>query len=267
MALTFAKLSSTEGLTQLNAYLAARVYVFGLEPTTQDADLFAMIGNAPCAKTYPNVARYYAHIGSFADKSKFVALAGLSVSDAPVAAAAASKGDDDDSDEGLGGMLDDSDSDDEDPAAAAAAAKAAAQAAAQKKKKGKKRRPPERSEIILDIKPFDDQTDLDALAKKIKAMTIESLRHDEFPGPNEDGETWDWLEKEAQKVDERITLTTGHHWGEKHHLEEVGYGIKKLRMQCVVQNEIVGSDLLIELIQEKYPEEVQSVDVVAFQKM
>merc|ERR1719473_1108940 len=113
MALNFAKLSSKAGLTQLNTYLASRVYVFGLEPTTQDADLFALIGKAPDATAYPNVARYYAHIESFgAGKASFAKLEGLTVSDAP--------------------------------AAAAAAMKAKAEAAAKAKKKGKKRRPPER---------------------------------------------------------------------------------------------------------------------------
>merc|ERR1712151_488408 len=135
------------------------------------------------------------------------------------------------------------------------------------KKKGKKRRPPERSEIILDVKPFDDQTDLEALAAKIKATKLTDLRDKEYPGPNEDGETWADLEKCAQEVDERITLESGHKWGEQHHLEEMAYGIKKLRMQCVVQNELVGSDLLISLITETWPDEVQSVDVAGFQKM
>merc|ERR1712066_1120295 len=105
----------------------------------------------------------------------------------------------------------------------AAQMKAKAEADAKKKKKGKKRRPPERSEIILDVKPFDDQTDLDALVAKIKATHLEDLRDKEFPGPNEDGDTWDFLEKEAQKVDERITLATAHKWGENHHLEEMAF--------------------------------------------
>jgi len=270
MALNFDKLSSKAGLTQLNTYLASRVYVFGLEPTAQDATLFGLIGSAPDAAAYPNVARYYAHIESFgADKSKFVALEGLTVSDTPVAPAAGGKKDDDSEDEGLGGLLDSDDDsdDDEDPAAVAAAMKAKAEAAAKAKKKGKKRRAPERSEIILDVKPFDDQTDLEALAAKIKALTLVTLKDEEYPGPNEDGETWADLEKQAQEVDERITLETGHHWGQNHQLEEIGYGIKKLRVQCIVQNELVGSDLLIELIMAKFADDVQSVDVAAFQKV
>merc|ERR1711981_725541 len=143
-------------------------------------------------------------------------------------------------------------------------------AAADKKaaaKKGKRRRPPERSEIILDVKPFDDQTDLEALAKKIKGTHLEDLRDKEYPGPNEDGDTWGFPEAEAQKVDERITLASGHKWGENHHLEEMAFGIKKLRLQCVVQNEMIGSDLLVDLITETWPDEVQSVDIASFQKM
>merc|ERR1712037_202758 len=135
------------------------------------------------------------------------------------------------------------------------------------KAKHGKRRPPERSEIILDVKPFDDQTDLEALAKKIKGTHLEDLRDKEHPGPNEDGDTWSDLEKAAQEIDERITLESGHKWGENHQLEEMAFGIKKLRLQCVVQNELVGSDLLADLIKEAWPDEVQSVDIAAFQKM
>merc|ERR1712150_201221 len=151
--------------------------------------------------------------------------------------------------------------------AIAAMKKAAEEKKLAAKKKQKKRRPPERSEIILDVKPFDDQTDLEALAVKIKGTHLEDLRDKEYPGPNEDGDTWAFLEEEAQKVDERITLATAHKWGENHHLEEMAYGKKKLRLQCVVQNELVGSDLLVALITETWPDEVQSVDIAAFQKM
>merc|ERR1712224_113729 len=162
---------------------------------------------------------------------------------------------------------DDDDSDDDELAKMQQKAKEAAAAKAAQKKKSKKRRPPERSEIILDVKPYDSETDLEALAKKIKGTTLESLRNKEYPGPNEDGDTWEYLEKQAQEVDERITLESGHKWGENHHLEEVAFGIKKLRLQCVVQNELVGSDLLIALIEETWPDEVQSVDIASFQKM
>merc|ERR1712032_1079098 len=197
------------------------------------------IGAAP-KSGFANVTRYYNHIQTFnADAQyKFPTIDGLTVSDTPVVAAKAeAKADDSDSDD-LGGMLDsDSDDDSDSVDIAAQIAKKNAEKKAATKKNQKKRRPPERSEIILDVKPFDDQTDLEELAKKIKGTTLESLR-----------------EKEAQKVDERITLASGHKWGENHQLEEMAFGIKKLRLQCVVMNELVGSDLLVDLIQESFPD-------------
>merc|ERR1711871_901956 len=54
----------------------------------------------------------------------------------------------------------------------AAAAKAAAEAAKAKKKKEK---PPEMSLIIFEVKPLDDTTDLDALAKRIFACERDGL--------------------------------------------------------------------------------------------
>merc|ERR1719183_3116131 len=91
MSLVFADLTSAEGLTQVNAYLASRSYVFGLEPTTQDADLLKALGSAPDAAQYPHAARYYSHISSFGPDAKFAALAGLTVGVGSVAAPAAKK--------------------------------------------------------------------------------------------------------------------------------------------------------------------------------
>merc|ERR1712083_1165544 len=61
--------------------------------------------------------------------------------------------------------------DDDDDGAAAAAAAAAAKA----KAKGKKVKPPEMSLIIFEVKPLDDQTNLDDLAKRIFATKKEGL--------------------------------------------------------------------------------------------
>lgn len=46
----------------------------------------------------------------------------------------------------------------------------------------------------------------------------------------------------------------------------VGFGIHKLQIMCVVEDEKVSVDLLIEEIQ-KFEELVQSVDIVAFNKI
>ena len=79
----------------------------------------------------------------------------------PAAAAAkpAKKADDD-----MDDLFGDDDEDD------AEANKAAVAAAAAKGKKGKKEKPPEMSLIIFEVKPLDDTTSLDEMAKRIFAM-------------------------------------------------------------------------------------------------
>ena len=46
----------------------------------------------------------------------------------------------------------------------------------------------------------------------------------------------------------------------------VGYGIRKLQIMCVVEDEKVSVDLLVEKIQE-FDAFVQSVDIAAFNKI
>lgn len=46
----------------------------------------------------------------------------------------------------------------------------------------------------------------------------------------------------------------------------VGYGIKKLQIACVVEDDKVGTDQLEELI-TAFEDHIQSVDVAAFNKI
>lgn len=54
-------------------------------------------------------------------------------------------------------------------------------------------------------------------------------------------------------------------WGASK-LVPVGYGINKLQIMCVVEDEKVSVDLLTEKIQE-FEDYVQSVDIAAFNKI
>lgn len=49
-------------------------------------------------------------------------------------------------------------------------------------------------------------------------------------------------------------------------LVPVGYGINKLQIMCVIEDEKVSVDLLIEQIQE-FEDLVQSVDIASFNKI
>jgi len=98
-------------------------------------------------------------------------------------------------------------SDDEEDVAAAAALqeKIAAEKAARKAGKGKG----ERSLIVLEVKPFDAETDLVKMAKGIKTIEHEGIQN----------------------------------WGQEHKLIPVAFGIKKLAISAVVYDNLMVSFL------------------------
>ncbi|XP_062843767.1 eukaryotic translation elongation factor 1 delta a (guanine nucleotide exchange protein) isoform X2 [Trichomycterus rosablanca] len=97
-------------------------------------------------------------------------------------------------------------------------------------KKSKKPALIAKSSIILDVKPWDDETDMAKLEECVRSVQTDGLL-----------------------------------WGASK-LVPVGYGIKKLQINCVVEDDKVGVDLLEEEI-TKFEDYVQSVDVAAFNKI
>ncbi|XP_024134992.1 eukaryotic translation elongation factor 1 delta b (guanine nucleotide exchange protein) isoform X2 [Oryzias melastigma] len=97
-------------------------------------------------------------------------------------------------------------------------------------KKAKKPAIIAKSSILLDVKPWDDETDMKKLEECVRSVQADGLL-----------------------------------WGASK-LVPVGYGIKKLQISCVVEDDKVGTDLLEEEI-TKFEDFVQSVDVAAFNKI
>ncbi|XP_036438161.1 elongation factor 1-delta-like isoform X2 [Colossoma macropomum] len=97
-------------------------------------------------------------------------------------------------------------------------------------KKAKKPALIAKSSILLDVKPWDDETDMAKLEECVRSVQVDGLL-----------------------------------WGASK-LVPVGYGIKKLQINCVVEDDKVGTDLLEEEI-TKFEDYVQSVDVAAFNKI
>jgi elongation factor 1-beta len=114
-------------------------------------------------------------------------------------------------------------------AAKALQAKIDAEKAAKKAGKGKG----ERSLIVLDIKPFDAETDLQALAKSIKTIEHEGIQN----------------------------------WGLEHKLEPMAFGVCKLVISVVVYDDLMDVDTLSDMINEKHEDDVQSIDVNAMSKV
>jgi elongation factor 1-delta len=97
-------------------------------------------------------------------------------------------------------------------------------------KKAKKPGPIAKSSVVLDVKPWDDETDLKEMEKVVRSIQMDGLV-----------------------------------WGASK-FQPIAYNIKKLQIVCVVEDEKVGIEDLSEKIQE-FEDYVQSVDIAAFNKI
>uniref|UniRef100_A0A1E1X3H2 Putative elongation factor 1 beta/delta chain n=1 Tax=Amblyomma aureolatum TaxID=187763 RepID=A0A1E1X3H2_9ACAR len=212
--MAFGDLKTDTGVTKLNEHLALRSYIEGYQPSQADATAYGSLSGAPSAEKFPHAARWSRHIGSYSasERSAFPGQKG-----GPAKAPAAA---DDDVD--LFG------SDDEVDEEAEKARQERVKAYAEKK--AKKPGVIAKSSVVLDVKPWDDETDMKELERLVRTVTCD-----------------------------------GHVWGTSK-LVPLAYGIHKLQIVCVVEDEKVSIDWLIEEI-ENFKDHVQSVDIAAFQKI
>lgn len=230
-------LQTEKGVKDLDAYLVDRSYIEGYQPSQVDVAVFEQLSGAPNEST-PNALRWYNHIKSYSndERKKFSGEkkvpTSLSASSSPAPAKTApaeptkqqakpaSGGGDDD--------LDLFGSDEEEDAEAARVREERLKAYAEKK--SKKAAVIAKSSIVLDVKPWDDETDMKQMEEKVRTITMDGLV-----------------------------------WGASK-LVAVGYGINKLQIMCVVEDEKVSVDDLVEEIQN-FEDYVQSVDIAAFNKI
>jgi len=193
---------------------------FSYSPSKADLSVFDALGKAPSAE-YVHVARWYRHIASY-DAKERAAWGGSPLPQVaggkPTVAAAQ---DDDDDDVDLFG----SDEEDED-AARIREERLAAYAA----KKSKKPALIAKSSVVLDVKPWDDETDMKEMERLVRTVQMDGLL-----------------------------------WGASK-LVPVGYGINKLQIICVIEDDKVSTEVLTENIQE-FEDFVQSVDIASFNKI
>ncbi|KAJ1369295.1 Elongation factor 1-delta [Parelaphostrongylus tenuis] len=98
-------------------------------------------------------------------------------------------------------------------------------------KKSKKPGPIAKSSVIFDVKPWDDETNLEEMENLVRGIEMDGLV-----------------------------------WGGGK-LIPVGYGIKKLQIISVIEDDKVSVDDLVEKITGDFESHVQSVDIVAFNKI
>lgn len=237
---SFTNLQQASGLQALNTHLASRSYVEGFTPSQADASLLPQVSSSVDSSKFPHIARWLHHIQAFPpqQRSKWPGQAaaassssGAKAASSPVKVAAKKPAADDDDDDFLGGLSSDDDEEDEADAIARRIAmkKDEEEAAARAEKARALGKKAAKSTLILDIKPEDDETDLDDLEKRIRAITMEGLL-----------------------------------WGQCQRIP-IAFGIKKLRMLSVVVDDLVSTDALQEQIDEM--DGVQSSDIHAFNKI
>ncbi|KAK6925516.1 Translation elongation factor EF1B, beta/delta subunit, guanine nucleotide exchange domain [Dillenia turbinata] len=224
MAVTFSDLHIESGLKSLDEFLDGKTYISGDQLTKDDIKVYAAVLEKP-GDSFPNASQWY-HLVSSKLASSFPGTAvgvrvggkGSPVDTAPATASKDAAGDDDDDLDLFG--------DETEEEKKAAEEREAAKKSVKKKESGK-------SSVLLDVKPWDDETDM----KKLE----EAVRSVEMPGLL---------------------------WGASK-LVAVGYGIKKLQIMMTIVDDLVSVDTLIEehLTVEPINEYVQSCDIVAFNKI
>ncbi|KAI1434580.1 hypothetical protein GGR50DRAFT_687539 [Xylaria sp. CBS 124048] len=229
----FLDLLTDSGLTLLTGWLATRSYIVGQSPSQADVAVFKAIKSAPDSAKYPHAARWYKHIASFEDE--FATLPGdasksytaygpgeTEATEATEKAPAAEEGADEDDVDLFG-------SDDEEEDAEAVRIREE-RLAAYREKKAAKPKIAAKSVVTLDVKPWDDETDMAALEASVRSI-------------EKDGLVWG-----ASK------------------LVPVGFGIKKLQINLVIEDEKISLSDLEEEIQG-FEDYVQSTDIAAMQKL
>ncbi|EGD91730.1 elongation factor 1-beta [Trichophyton mentagrophytes] len=225
----FADFSTDSGLAIADSFFSRRTYVEGYEPTQADVVTFKAFKSEPDASKYPHVARWYKHAASFesefatlpGDASKEYTAYGPENSELPINTKEEAPAAEDEDD------IDLFDSEDEDPEVVAERER---NLAAYRAKKASKPKPIAKSIVTLDVKPWDDETNLTELEAHVRSI-------------EKDGLVWS---------------------GSK--LVPVGFGIKKLQINLVIEDEKISlSDLQEEI--EGFEDHVQSTDVAAMQKL
>eukprot|EP00244_Chara_vulgaris_P010657 TRINITY_DN497_c0_g1_i2.p1 TRINITY_DN497_c0_g1~~TRINITY_DN497_c0_g1_i2.p1 ORF type:complete len:237 (-),score=79.69 TRINITY_DN497_c0_g1_i2:776-1486(-) len=234
-AVAFENLSSSAGLKALDDYLLTRSYITGSQASRDDLAVYLALSSAP-SKEYVNAARWYTHITALLKKTFPGQAEGVSISGEVAAVSApapqtpetdaAEKDDEDEDDDDEMDLFGEETESEKD---------AREKREAQLQESGKKAKAGGggKSSIVLDVKPWDDETDMKKLEAAVRAVAMPGLL-----------------------------------WGASK-LAPVGYGINKLQIMMTIDDDLVSVDQLIEdhLQEGEAAEFIQSVDIVAFNKI
>jgi len=226
----FLDLVNESGLTTLNNWLKTRSYITGPTPSQADVVTFKALKGQPAVENHPHAYRWYNHILSY--ESDFSTLPGdpskpFTTYGPEQSTVTVNPKNAPETEDDDEVDLFGSDEEEEDPEVVAEREKRLAE---YKKKKEGKTKPAAKSIVTLDVKPWDDETSMEELVKGVLAIEMDGLV-----------------------------------WG-AHSLKAVGFGIKKMQVNLVIEDDKVSLDELQGKIEED-EDHVQSTDVVAMQKL
>merc|ERR1711978_157605 len=161
----FGDLKSAAGVKALNEFLAEHSYIEGFVPSQADTAVFEALAGAPKSDTL-HALRWSNHIKSFAAGMKQFPKAEKDASSYVSGAAAAADDDDDDVD--LFGS--DEEEDDEEKKRITEE-----RLKAYNEKKAKKPKVIAKTSVLFDVKPWDDETDMEAMKEACKSIEMDGL--------------------------------------------------------------------------------------------
>merc|ERR1711970_134098 len=146
----FGDLKSAAGVKALNEFLAEHSYIEGYVPSQADTAVYEALAGAPKADT-PHALRWYNHIKSFGAGMKQFAKASKNAADYTTGAAAAAASNDEEESEEKKRITEE-------------------RLKAYAEKKSKKPALIAKTSVLFDVKPWDDETDMDEMLKSCKTI-------------------------------------------------------------------------------------------------
>ena len=207
----FGDLKSTVGVKALNEFLAEHSYIGGYVPSQDDTAVYEALDKSPKSNT-AHALRWYNHIKSFGASMKQFAKASKSAAENTTGGGTLN-------DDDLFGS-DDNEESEEKKRITEKRLKAYAE------KKSKKQPLNDKTSCLFDIKPLDEETDMDKILELCKTIEMDGLL-----------------------------------WGDSK-LVPIGNGIKKLQLLCVIEDAKISIDELQDKIME-FEDYIQAVDVAA----
>jgi len=244
------KIDTEAGIEEIEKFLHDHAYLSGKNaPSDIDAHILATLKDAPDRLKHPNFFGWWWSLALFQEAAR-----------------------------ATWGKHGEKDAKKKEKEAHAAADKKAEEKAEKKAEKAEEKKAEKKEEEELDL--FGDDDDEEANKKVLEEMKKKKEEDDKKKKAEKKAviakssvvfdvkayeETFDF-QKLAKEIKEKIQVE-GLVWQQNFKILPVAYQIKKLQCGMIIEDEKVSADDILEKIQELWPEDIQSCDIVEFNKV